>query len=41
MMASRDRMYGQIEREIVGAMCQGHPVCALVVAVYKTEGWAK
>jgi arginine decarboxylase len=39
MMAHRNRMYGPIHCEIAGSVCRGAPVCALVIAVYKSEGW--
>jgi arginine decarboxylase len=40
MMSSRGHIYGPIQYEVAGAMCQGKPVCALVVAVYRSEGWS-
>jgi len=39
MMESRGRTYGPIDCEIAGVRCEGEPVCALVIAVYKSEGW--
>lgn len=39
MTSYRQDTYGQIEREIVGIPCMDKPVCALVAAVYKSEGW--
>ncbi len=39
MMAARDRVYGPIDCELAGIECCGEPVCALVIAVYKSEGW--
>lgn len=39
MIASRPFAYGPIQSEIVGITCRGLPVCAIVVAVYKSEGW--
>jgi arginine decarboxylase len=39
MMASRGCTYGPIHREITGITCRGTPVCALVIAVYHSEGW--
>lgn len=41
MIASRPRPYGSIESEIVGIECRDKPVCALVLAVYQSEGWEK
>ena len=39
MIASRSVPYGPIECEVVGKECRGMPACALVIAVYKSEGW--
>ena len=39
MMKSRGRDYGPIQWEIAGAPCHGTPSCALVIAVYKSQGW--
>jgi len=39
MIASRPSSYGPIQREVVGKTCVDQPVCALVLAVYKSEGW--
>ena len=39
MMASRGRRYGPIHCEITGIACRGTPVCAVVIAVYQSEGW--
>lgn len=39
MIASRPSPYGSIQREVVGTTCKDQPVCALVLAVYKSEGW--
>lgn len=41
MIASRPFPYGSIESEIVGIECCDKPVCALVTAVYQSEGWEK
>ena len=40
MMSSRGHIYGPIQYESAGVMCHGKPVCALVVAVYQSEGWS-
>ena len=40
MMANRSIAYGPVESEIVHIPCRGKPVCAVVVAVYRSEGWA-
>jgi arginine decarboxylase len=40
MMASRGRTYGPIQREVAGCICRGKPVCALVIAVYQSQGWS-
>ena len=31
--------WSEIEMVTQGALCDGKPVCAMVVAVYKSEGW--
>jgi arginine decarboxylase len=40
MMASRGCVYGPIQHQIIGVECRDRPVCALVIALYKSEGWA-
>jgi arginine decarboxylase len=39
MMESRGRTYGPIQCEVAGSVCRGEPVCALVIAVYQSQGW--
>jgi len=39
MMANRGRTYGPIHSAIAGIACRGAPVCAVVIAVYQSEGW--
>jgi len=39
MMASRGRVYTPIQSEVTGIVCRGKPVCAVVIAVYQSEGW--
>jgi arginine decarboxylase len=39
MVASRPLAYGPIESEIAGIECRERPVCALVIAVYQSQGW--
>ncbi len=39
MKSNRSEGYGDIKYEIVGKKCVKGPVCALVAAVYKSEGW--
>ncbi len=39
MIASRSLAYGSVQCQIVGKPCTGKPVCAVVLAVYKSEGW--
>ena len=39
MKQSRHYEYGKNESEITGIVCEGDPVCALVIAVYAGEGW--
>jgi arginine decarboxylase len=40
MMASRGCAYGPIQHQIIGVECRDRPVCALVIALYTSEGWA-
>lgn len=39
MKQARRYSYGKNESEIAGVVCEGEPVCALVIAVYASEGW--
>ena len=39
MMASRGHEYGPIQCKTAGIVCRGAPVCAVVIAVYQSEGW--
>ena len=39
MTRSRGRDYTPIQSKVVGILCENEPVCAMVVAVYKSEGW--
>ncbi len=39
VIVHRPVSYDEIESEIVGIECRYKPVCALAVAVYKSEGW--
>jgi arginine decarboxylase len=39
MMRSRGCAYGPVDSEIAGIACRGRPVCAVVIAVYQSEGW--
>jgi len=40
MVASRPAYaFGPIQSEIAGIECQQQPVCALVMAVYESQGW--
>ena len=39
MRSTREISYGPVETEIVGITCRSQPVCAVVVAVYQSEGW--
>ena len=41
MKQSRPYDYGKNESEIVGTVCEDDPVCALVIAVYESEGWER
>lgn len=39
MVKAQARSFGVIQSEVVGVACEAEPVCALVAARYKTEGW--
>lgn len=39
MKEARPYHYGRNESEVVGIVCEGEPVCALVVAVYAATPW--
>ncbi len=39
MVAYRPELYGAIQHEIAGITCTEKPVCAIVAAVYESEGW--
>lgn len=40
MMANRqDYVYGPIQSKTVGIRCVDEPVCAVVIAVYESQGW--
>lgn len=39
MVTYRSDEYGEVQSEIIGIACEGKPVCALVAAVYTSEGW--
>lgn len=41
MIAYRPENYTEIKEEIISIICEGEPTCAVVVAVYKSEPWAK
>ncbi len=41
MKEARPYDYGKNEQEIVGAVCQGDPICALAIAVYSSEAWTR
>ncbi len=40
LMATRNIDFGEINMKVVGRVCTYHPVCALVVAVYKSDDWS-
>ena len=40
LMATRNVDFGEINMKVVGRVCTHHPVCALVVAVYKSDDWS-
>ena len=39
MKEARSYDYGKNESEIAGIVCEGDPVCALVIAVYASVPW--
>ncbi|MCL5407316.1 MAG: pyruvoyl-dependent arginine decarboxylase [Patescibacteria group bacterium] len=39
MVEYRKEKFGEIHYQIVGIRCENKPVCAVVAAVYKNEGW--
>ena len=39
MVANRGEHYGPVESEIIGIECYTEPVCALVAAVFVSQGW--
>lgn len=39
MVKYRPDTFGEVQQEIVGITCKGKPVCAVVAAVYQSEGW--
>ena len=39
MKEARPYDYGKNDREIAGIVCEGDPVCALVIAVYASAPW--
>jgi arginine decarboxylase len=39
MQDYRPDNYGKVSHKVVGIKCKGKPVCAIVAAVYKSEGW--
>jgi arginine decarboxylase len=41
MKRARPYEYGKNESEIVGAVCDGTPICALAIAVYSSEPWSR
>lgn len=41
MIAYRKEVYTPIQYKTMGITCENEPVCAVVVAIYETEGWKK
>lgn len=39
LMKHRGVKFGSINMKVVGTKCQDQPVCALVMAIYESEGW--
>jgi arginine decarboxylase len=40
MKHDRPYDYGKNESDLAGIVCEGDPVCALVIAVYASEPWS-
>ena len=40
MVKYRGEEFGDIQQEVVGITCEGEPACAIVAAVYDSEGWS-
>jgi arginine decarboxylase len=41
LMATRNVNFGDIDMKVAGITCEHQPVCALVVAVYKSSSWSQ
>ena len=41
MTEYRKESYGPIQHKTMGITCQDEPVCAVVAAIYDTEGWKR
>ncbi|OHB18920.1 MAG: hypothetical protein A2666_05525 [Parcubacteria group bacterium RIFCSPHIGHO2_01_FULL_47_10b] len=39
LMKRRGKKYGEISYHVAGLTCKTRPVCAMVAACYKSEGW--
>ncbi len=39
MKAGRSYDYGKNESVVVGGVCEGDPICSLVIAIYQSEPW--
>jgi len=39
LIKHRGVKFGPIKMKVVGTKCQDQPVCALVMAIYESEGW--
>ena len=39
MTKYRKENFGPVQYKTAGIVCEGEPVCTLVVAIYETEGW--
>ena len=39
LMATRNVDFGEVQMNVVGAMCHRDPICALAVAVYRSSRW--
>jgi len=41
MVRYRKEKFGEIHYHVIGIRCEDKPVCAVVAAVYQSEGWKK
>ena len=41
MVSYRKEKYGAVQYKTMGIVCEEEPICAVVAAVYETEGWGE